>query len=147
MPDRIPVVSLAIGNTQIDAQIDSGGAGLSLPLEMSSKLKFISDPEDISNSQSLFTRFRLKGATLSSNVHLGSYTFEHPFVEINPAFPLANFGSCPMQNFSVTFDQKNDLVEFKSDRHVLRLAPTPEPMRLINTPPVQPLDRNLVPVG
>ncbi len=32
MPDGIPVVSLAIGATYIDAQIDSGGAGLSLPL-------------------------------------------------------------------------------------------------------------------
>ena len=52
-----------------------------------------------------------------------------------------------MQNFSVTFDQKNDLVEFKSDRHVLRLAPTPEPVRLTNAPPTQPPDRNLVPVG
>ena len=147
MPYGIPVVSITIGATQIEAQIDSGGAGLSLPLELTSKLKFISGPEDISNSQSLFTRFVLKGATLSSNVHLGSYTFKHPFIEINPAFPVANFGSCPMQNFSVTFDQKNDLVQFNSDRHLFRLAPTPEPVRLTNAPATRPPDLNLVPVG
>jgi predicted aspartyl protease len=147
MPDGIPVVPITIGTTQVDAQIDSGGAGLSLPLEMAYKLKFISAPEDISNSQTLSTRFVLKGATLSSDVRLGSYTFKHPFIEINPAFPVANFGACPLQSFSLTFDQKNGLVRFNSDRHTLRLAPTPQPMRLVNAPATQPEDRNLVPVG
>jgi predicted aspartyl protease len=147
MPDGIPVVPITIGTTQVDAQIDSGGAGLSLPLEMAYKLKFISAPEDISNSQTLSTRFVLKGATLSSDVRLGSYTFKHPFIEINPAFPVANFGACPLQSFSLTFDQKNGLVRFNSDRHTLRLAPTPQPMRLVNAPATQPEDRSLVPVG
>ena len=147
MPDGIPVVSIDIGTTQVDAQIDSGGEGLSLPLDLAYKLKFISNPEDLSNSQTLSTRFLLRGATLGSNVRFGSYTFKHPFIEINPAFPLANFGACPLQSFSLTFDQKNGLVRFNSDRHVLRLAPTPQPMRLTNAPVAPPTDRTLVPVG
>jgi hypothetical protein len=147
MPDGIPVVSLAIGPTHIDAQIDSGGAGLSLPLEMTYKLKFISGSNTLSNAQSLSTRFLVKGASLSADVRLGSYTFKHPFIEINPAFPLANFGSCPLQNFSLTFDQKNNLVQFNADRHILHLSPTPEPVRLVNAPAAQPTDRALVPVG
>jgi predicted aspartyl protease len=147
MPDGIPVVSITVGETQIDAQIDSGGEGLSLPLELTNKLKFISAPQDLSNAQTLSTRFILRGATLDSNVRLGSYTFKHPFVEINPAFPLANFGACPLQTFSLTFDQKNGLVRFNSDRHTLRLAPTPEPMRLVNAPVGLPPDPALVPVG
>ena len=147
MPDGIPVVSLAIGATHIDAQIDSGGAGLSLPLEMTYKLKFISGSNTLSNAQSLSTRFLVKGASLSEDVRLGAYTFRHPFIEINPAFPLANFGSCPLQNFSLTFDQKNNLVQFNADRHILHLSPTPEPVRLVNAPATQPTDRALVPVG
>jgi predicted aspartyl protease len=147
MPDGIPVVSLAIGATRIDAQIDSGGAGLSLPLEFTSKLKFVSGSNTLSNAQSLSTRFLVKGASLSTNVRLGSYTFKHPFIEMNPAFPLANFGSCPMQNFSLTFDQKNNLVQFSADRHILHLAPTPEPVRMVNAPATQPVNRTLVPVG
>jgi len=88
-----------------------------------------------------------KVAIASSNVRLGSYTFKHPFIEMNPAFPLASFGACPMQNFSLTFDQKNDLVRFSSDRHTLHLAPTPGPVHLVNAPATQPPNRTLVPVG
>jgi predicted aspartyl protease len=128
MPDGIPVVSLSIGATRIDAQLDSGGA-------------------DLSNAQSLSTRFLVKGANLATDVRLGSYTFKHPFVEINPAFPLANFGSCPMQSFALTFDQKNALVRFVADRHTLHLSPTPGPVRLVNAPATQPPDGSLVPVG
>ena len=147
MPDGIPVVSLSIGATRIDAQLDSGGAGLSLPLQLTSKLKFSSDSADLSNAQSLSTRFLVKGANLAADVRLGSYTFKHPFVEINPAFPLANFGSCPMQSFALTFDQKNALVRFVADRHTLHLSPTPGPVRLVNAPATQPPDGSLVPVG
>jgi predicted aspartyl protease len=147
MPDGIPVVSMAIGDTMIDAQIDSGGAGLSLPLKLTSKLRFTSNSASLSNAESLSTRFLVRGASLASDIHLGAYTFKHPFVEINPAFPLANFGSCPMQNFVLTFDQKNGLVRFAADRHTLHLSPTPEPVRMVNAPATHPPDLTLVPGG
>jgi predicted aspartyl protease len=147
MPDGIPVVSMAIGETTIDAQIDSGGAGLSLPLKITSTLRFTSNSASLSNAESLSTRFLVRGASLASDIHIGSYTFKHPFVEINPAFPLANFGSCPMQNFVLTFDQKNRMVRLAADRHTLHLSPTPEPVRLVNAPATHPPDLTLVPVG
>jgi hypothetical protein len=52
-----------------------------------------------------------------------------------------------MQNFSLTFDQKNGLVRFNSDRHTLHLSPTPAPVRLVNAPATQSPNRTLVPVG
>jgi predicted aspartyl protease len=155
MPDGIPVVTLAIGGTgnrkgggmRIEAQIDSGGAGLSLPEGLASRLKFSTEATSLSNAQSLSTRFQVKGAMLAADVRLGSYTFKRPFVEINPAFPLANFGSCPMQNFALTFDQKNGWVRFAAREKTLHLSPTPEPIRLVNAPPNQQPDLSLVPVG
>jgi hypothetical protein len=87
------------------------------------------------------------GATLAADVHLGSYTFNHPFVEINPAFPLANFGSSPMRCFSLTFDQRNRLVRFDAQRKKLHLSATPIPMRLQNAPELEPVDTTLIPVG
>jgi len=146
-PDGIPVVTLAIGKQPIDAQLDSGGAGLSLPSSVSSKLKFASRYTDLSNAHSLSTRFVVQGAVLDADVHLGSYTFKHPFVEINPAFPLANFGSCPMQEFLLTFDQKNGLVRFSSHQRTLHLSETPVPMRLQSMPDREPPDPQLVPVS
>jgi hypothetical protein len=147
MPDGIPIVSLDIGGTQLDAQLDSGGTGLSLPEALSSRLRFSSDSGTFSNAHSLSTRFQVKAAHLASDVRLGGYTFKQPFVEINPAFPLANFGSCPMQSFALTFDQKNALVRFDSSHQVLHLNPTPGPVRLVNAPPTQAADSKLVPVG
>lgn len=147
MPEGIPVVTLAIGATHIEAQLDSGGSGLSLPLQLTSQLKFSSQYASLSNAHSLSTRFMIMGATLASDVHLGSYTFKRPFVEINPAFPLANFGSCPMQGFALTFDQKNGLVRLNGQQRVLHLSATPVPMRLQNAPDREPVDPKLVPVG
>ena len=78
----------------------------------------------------LSTRFEIKAARLAEDVHLGGYTFARPFVEINPAFPLANFGSCPMQDFALTFDQKDGLIRFDARQRSIHLAATPVPLRL-----------------
>jgi predicted aspartyl protease len=148
MPDGIPIVSMTIGLTRIEALIDSGGTGLSLPQGLASQLQFLSVPVKFSDAHSIATRFQVTAGTLASNVHLGSYTFEHPFVEINPAFPLANFGSCPMQGFVLTFDQKHALVRFEANRQVFHLSATPAgPMQLTNAVQDKPPDPNLVPVG
>jgi predicted aspartyl protease len=147
MPDGVPIVPMRIGGIEIDAQIDSGGSGLSLPEQFTSRLKFNVAPAAFGNGQSLSTRFQIKAAQLASDVQLGSYTFAKPFVEINPAFPLANFGSCPMQNFVVTFDQKSGLVRFDARQKMLPLAATPSPMHMQLAPASKPPDPALVPVG
>jgi hypothetical protein len=80
-------------------------------------------------------------------VRLGGYTFERPFVEIHAAFPLANFGGCPMQNFALTFDQKNLLMRMEAGRKRFKLTATPTAIRLANAPDTTPREPGLVPVG
>ena len=147
MPDGIPIIPLHVGTLQIDAQIDSGGTGLSLPEEVASRLNFENAPSLFGIAQSFSSRFELKAARLTSDVQLGNYIFTRPFIEINPAFPLANFGSSAMQNFTFTFDQKDALVRFESSQQILQLAPTPTPMRMEKAPTYKPVDTSLVPVG
>jgi hypothetical protein len=147
MPDGVPIAPLRIGGERIEAQFDSGGIGLTLPERLASRLKFAVDPVLFGKGQSLSTRFEVKAGRLGSNVTLGQYTFEHPVVEIHPAFPLANFGACPMQNFAVTFDQSNLLLRLESERKTLHLNMTPTMMRFQNAPPPRPPDLALVPVG
>jgi hypothetical protein len=147
MPRGIPIVTLHIGELRFEAQLDSGGGGLSLPEQLVQRLKFTSTPEVFANAHSLSTRFQIKAAKLASDISLGEYTFRRPFVEINAAFPLANFGSCPMQSFALTFDQKNNLVRFQSSHATLRLAATPMAIELQNAPVEWPPDPTLVPVG
>jgi predicted aspartyl protease len=147
MPDGVPIVTLHVGELRVDAQLDSGGEGLSLPEQLASHLQFAVNPVLFANGQTLSTRFQIKAAKLASSVRLGKYTFPEPIVEINPAFPLANFGSCPMQNFALTFDQKNLLVQFEAARTKIVLSATPSAVRLVNSPPRKPPEPGLVPVG
>lgn len=147
MPDGVPIASLRIGSARVDAQFDSGGAGLSLPAKLIPRLKLASDPALFGNGQSLSTRFQIKTAKLASNVNIGRYSFEHPSVEINSAFPLANFGAFPMQNFAVTFDQNNLLIRLDAQHKVFHLDTIPTTIRMQNAPPLRPPDHGLVPVG
>lgn len=146
MPDGVPISTLHIDGQPVEAQLDSGGGGLTLPESMAHRLRYEVDPVLFAIGESLSTRFQLKAARLASNVRLGVYSFEHSFVEIHPAFPLANFGSPPMQNFAITFDQQKMLVRLEASRKRFVLTAPLNPMRLENqsvhtTPP------NLVPVG
>ena len=147
MPEGVPIVAMQIDGVTLDAQVDSGGTGLSLPESLASRLKFAIEPAEFTRGESLSTRFQIKAAKLAGDVRLGSYTFARPFVEINPAFPLANFGASPLKNFAVTFDQKSGLVRFEARQKSIRLAATPAPLRLKTEPLPKPPDISLVPVG
>jgi hypothetical protein len=142
----IPVVSLHVGALPLDAQIDSGGGGLTLPEGYVEHLKFVSDPVEFENGNSLSTRFAIRAAKLDADVHLGAYTFKQPFVEIDNAFPLANFGSSPMHDFMFTFDQRNGLVRLNAEQKPLKLSATPAPIHLLNAPTQGARDFSLVPV-
>jgi hypothetical protein len=146
MPDGVPIARLKIDNREIEAQIDSAGAGLSLPEQLIPQLRLSQKPTVFARAQSLSTRFQIKVAKLASDVHLGDITLDQPWVEINPAFPLANFGSCPLQHFIVTFDQENKLVRLDGPRKRITLGVTPTPLRL-NNQPANRAEVTLVPVG
>jgi predicted aspartyl protease len=147
MPDGVPIVWLKINGHQTEAQVDTGGTGLSLPEKVASRLKFTSTPIEFASGESLATRFQIKAARLQPDVRLGHYTFKHAFVEINGAFPLVNIGSTPLKSFMVTFDQAKTLVRFYSSKKSLSLDASPSVMQLINQPKKEASDRKLVPVG
>jgi len=146
MPDGVPIARLRIGTRDVEAQIDSGGAGLSLPEQLIPQLRLSTSPTLFANGESLSTRFQIKVARLATDVSLGDITLDRPWVEINSAFPLANFGSCPLQHFIVTFDQENKLVRLDGPHKRITLGLTPAPLRLTNQPG-KPAELALVPVG
>jgi Aspartyl protease len=146
MPDGVPIARLKIGGRDVEAQIDSGGAGLSLPEGLIPQLRLAAEPAVFANGVSLSTRFQIKVAKLAGDVQLGDITLDRPWVEINPAFPLANFGSCPLQHFIVTFDQENRLVRLDGPHKHITLGVTPAPLHL-NNQPGNPSELALVPVG
>jgi len=146
MPDGVPIARLRIGTRDVEAQIDSGGAGLSLPERLIPQLRFSASPVAFAKGESLSTSFQIKVARLASDISLGDITLDCPWVEINSAFPLANFGSSPLQHFIVTFDQENKLVRMDGPHKRITLGVTPTPLRLTNQPG-NPTEQALVPVG
>ncbi len=146
MPDGVPVTSLRVNGRQVDAQLDSGGGGLTLPEELAAHMRWEIAPVVFASGQTMATRFAMKAAKLGSDVTVGRYTFTHPVVEIHPAFPLVNFGSPPMQSFAITFDQKTLLVRLRADHDHFDVLAPPSPPRMTNAPQVAP-PTNLVPIG
>jgi hypothetical protein len=146
-PEGVPIITLGIGRVWIEAQIDSGGTGLTLPESLAMRLKFARDPVIFSVGQSVATRFQVKAGRLAEDVRLGPYVFKRPMVEIHPAFPRVNVGAEPLANFVVTFDQQRGLVRLHSDRTKLRLDEIPSRLRLLHVPDNKPIDPHLVPVG
>jgi hypothetical protein len=122
-PNNVPTIELEVGGQTIDAHIDSRGGGLSLPAKFALGLKFASEPIVIGRGRTVSNEFEIKGAQLASDIHVGGYTFTQPCVEINPVFPVGNFGSAVLVNFAVTFDQKNQLVRLVSKERSIVIAP------------------------
>jgi predicted aspartyl protease len=147
MPDGVPIAPMRIGALRVEAQFDSGGTGLSLPERLIPRLKLSADPVPFGLAESLSSRFEIKLAKLISDVRLGQYTFSESFVEVNPAFPLVNFGAYAMGDFAITFDQMNQLLRLDASQKTLHLPPTPAFLHLQNTPTEKPPAQALVPVG
>ena len=130
MPHDVPIIPLMFGSQQVDAHVDSRGVGLSVPEKFAGGLKFASDPVVLGRGRTVSNSFEIKGAELAGDIRVGGYTFSHPFVEISPVLPEANFGSLPLHYFAVTFDQANKLLRLESPTKTLEL---PAPRRVAPT--------------
>jgi hypothetical protein len=147
MPDGVPITSLLVNGASFEAQLDSGGGGLTLPESLAAHQKWDVAPTAFAYGNTMTARFEIKSAKLNGDVKVGRYNFIHPVVEIHPAFPLVNFGSPPMQSFAITFDQKSLLVRLNAKHTEFILAAPPSPTRLTNQPKSAPPPPDLVPLG
>jgi predicted aspartyl protease len=147
LKDGVPIATLQIDGLTVDAQIDSGGNGLSLPDAIAGELKFQTAPVEYGTAESLATRFSLRAARLQQDVRLGPYVFRKAFVEINSAFPLVNIGSTPLKNFVITFDQQEGVMQVYSKQSVMSLEASPMLLEMQNAPRHQASDAKLVPIG
>ena len=125
----IPLVEISVAGAKIDAGIDSGGLGLSIPAAMAGQVHFDSGIETVAWGRTQVSSFALRGAVLDGAVEVAGFRFERPWVELNPLFGIANIGSGALRDFVVTFDQRNKLVRLSSAAKPHRLV---KPMNLQN---------------
>ncbi len=134
---NVPMVNITVGDMQVEAQIDSGGLGLCLPVSVAHDLRFTGAVETIARGTSQVGAFLLQGGTLKGSIEMAGQVLNAPFVEISDSFPVANIGAVPLQGLAITFDQRNKLVRFRassrkqhvSEGRMLALAQTPASSR------------------
>ena len=124
MPHDVPVITLKVGSSQVDADIDSGRmGGLGLPEAFAKDLQFASPPVMVGRGRTVSGEVEIKGAQLAGDIQVAGYTLVRPFVEIDSVLPNAVFGAIPLRHFSVSFDQKNKLVRLAANELTFTINP------------------------
>lgn len=115
MPLGIPSVRLRIGETEVDAHIDSGNtrSEIVVPASLVGRLKLAAEPVAIGKARTRFNEIEIRQAPLAGSVVLGSYELRNPRVDIVDLFPHANLGHAFLQRFAVTIDAKSRRIRFE----------------------------------
>ena len=107
-------VELTIGSQRVIAEIDSGNVVHSFlfPSSLVEKLSLATKPISIGKGQTMTNEFEMLEAQLNTNVRMGKYEFTQPLISFPAPIPFANIGSKFLNQFVITFDQKNKRVRF-----------------------------------
>jgi hypothetical protein len=119
----IPRVEMMLDGAPLPTQIDTMGPGLHIPDALASKLHFAEPPRVIGMARTVSGSFEVRGGPVTNIFSLGPYKFRQPFVEITSRFPTASLGLAFLRQFSITFDQKSQLVRFTSPEREIRVSP------------------------
>ena len=106
----VATVELLVGQTRIDARIDSGnGIGaFVLPTALVEKLTLASAASVVGKARSLSGEMEIKQARLKESIRLGRHEFTEPTVTFPALGELANIGAKAFEGFALTFDQRNN---------------------------------------
>ncbi|MDT4966186.1 MAG: hypothetical protein QOJ64_923 [Acidobacteriota bacterium] len=130
-PRHVPVIDLAVGRTRIKADIDSGNmmGGFVLPESLVNKLSLMSKPVTVGRAQTVNNEIEIKQAKLSDPIKFGRFEFSQPLITFPAIAEVANIGLVILQDFVLSFDQKNKRVRLE------RPAPRKETVALADVPP------------
>jgi hypothetical protein len=119
----IPRVDMMLDGASLPVQIDTMGPGLNIPDALAAKLHFAQPPRVIGMARTVSGSFEVRGGVVTDILSLGPYKFHQPFVEITSRFQTASVGLAFLRHFSITFDQKSQLVRFTSPEREIQVAP------------------------
>ncbi len=116
-PNGVAVVELRVGSQKIKAHLDSGNlvGDFILPTSVVEKSNPASEPVVVGRARTVSNEIEIKQVRLKDAIRLGGFEFTEPTVSF-PALSSANIGASVMQNFALTFDQKNKLLKLKKSK-------------------------------
>ena len=108
----VPLLELSVGDTKIDAHLDSGNmvGAFVLPTVFVEKLTRASEPVVVGRARSANGEMEIKQVQVKDPIRLGRHEFSEPTITFPALSEIANVGAKTLVQFVVTFDQKNERV-------------------------------------
>ena len=104
----IPSAPAKIADQSINAHIDTGSmGGVSVPLAFGSKLPFDGEPRVLGRARTIAGEMEIKGGRIKGDLALAGQTVPTPIVAYAEIMQTGNIGMRVLQDFKITFDQKN----------------------------------------
>ncbi|MEN3370052.1 MAG: hypothetical protein V7609_2195 [Verrucomicrobiota bacterium] len=108
----IPLLELTVGNTKINAHLDSGNSigEFVLPTAFVEKLTQASEPKVVGRARSASGEMEIKQVRIKEVVRLGRHEFPDATVTYPALSDIGNVGVKTLNQFVVTFDQQHERV-------------------------------------
>lgn len=108
----VPLLELSVGNTKIDAHLDSGNmiGEFVLPPAFVEKLTQASEPKVVGRAKSASGDMEIKQVQIKEMVRLGRHEFPDATVTFPALSGIGNVGARILSQFAITFDQKHERV-------------------------------------
>lgn len=108
----IPLLELTVGNTKINAHLDSGNmiGAFVLPTAFVEKLTKASEPVVVGRARSASGEMEIKQTRIKEVVRLGRHEFPDATVTYPALSDIGNVGVKTLSQFAVTFDQQHERV-------------------------------------
>jgi Aspartyl protease len=108
----IPLVELNVGNTKINAHLDSGNSigEFVLPTSFVEKLTQSSEPRVVGRARSASGEMEIKQVRIKEVVGLGRHEFPDATITFPALSDTGNVGAKILSQFAITFDQQHQRV-------------------------------------
>jgi len=112
----IPTIMLRVQGYEVEGAIDTGAPGLIIPESLAKRLTFVQSPTIIGLDETQVGQFQVKGGRMEGDIGFATFNFEKPYIGISSAFWISDLGAETFMDFSLTIDQRNQLVRFSSEK-------------------------------
>lgn len=114
--NTLPAILLNISDFKLNAHIDTGSPGaFTFGEDQMKRFKLSNEPVVVGRGRTVNSEFTIKQARVDGDVRIGEYVFSNPdvqFMSMLNGKNVCNIGSSILNQFAVTYDQKNKRIRW-----------------------------------
>jgi len=106
--ESVPTVTIDLAGQSVSARIDTGSMGaISIDADLAVALPLAGEPRKIGEARTVTGAFAISSVKLGGNAQIGAHVLHQPELVIGVPSPAVNLGGRVLQQFALTFDQRN----------------------------------------